>query len=352
MKGLILTSFILFNTAYAESETAWNKHNDPRNFSSDYEYRFNTLPKSSMLPREKMVWSSSYWPRFKGSINYRWNSSNPTGFDLKRPTRAEVERMSQQDLAKLSPAEKFDLAQGHYDYPVSLDVEKGSSRFAQMYEGVCDGWTAASIQYTEPKPVTIKNPDGILIPFGSSDVKALMSYDLSINQEKGALRPVFIGRYCTLLSFGANCDDVHPAALHIVLANEIGLKQTSFAVDVDRGHETWNQPVYGFESKVVRTEPGAVIVNTKLYYAEDAPLEEERKHLVFNWEPTIGTPNFAGTFMELDYKLELDSYGRIIGGEWLGFSRKVHPDLIWKPTAKPSFTKNYEFIYQIYSPNK
>ena len=40
----------------------------------------------------------------------------------------------------------------------------------------CHGWTAASIAFEEPAPILVTNPDGLRIPFGSSDIKALLTY--------------------------------------------------------------------------------------------------------------------------------------------------------------------------------
>lgn len=38
----------------------------------------------------------------------------------------------------------------------------------------------------------------------------------------------------------------------------------------------------------------------------------------------------------LEYVLEADEYGKIIGGEWVGESRTEHPDFAWWPTGKPT----------------
>jgi hypothetical protein len=49
-------------------------------------------------------------------------------------------------------------------FPLSLNI------------GLCHGWAPASITYAEPKPITVTNADGITIPFGSSDIKAQLTY--------------------------------------------------------------------------------------------------------------------------------------------------------------------------------
>src|SRR5205814_1353552 len=32
-----------------------------------------------------------------------------------------------------------------------------------------------------------------------------------------------------------------------------------------------------------------------------------------------------------DYILELDAAGKIVGGEWIGTSKRQHPDFVWLP---------------------
>lgn len=262
--------------------------------------------------------------------------------------------MSLEELSKLSPAEKFDLAHGRYSYPLSRAVEKGSKPTAKNYEGVCDGWTAAAIQFAEPAPVNFTNPDGIVIPFGSSDVKALMSYDVSINSEDDSLGSVFVGKYCSV-PLGGRCSDINPGAFHVIMANQIGLKKESFGVDVDPKRETWNQPVYGFEFEIkgrtkVAGAASAYIVHAKMLYAAD-DLQGEDAMKVFNWNPTVGTPEFAGAAQEYDYIIELDYSGRIIGGSWLGDSKSNHPDLFWMATKKIQFTPEFELLNKIYRPS-
>ena len=356
MKAFALVSLVLSASALAAK---WDENNDPANFDSHYEYNFTALSKGATLPLNKMPWASSFWPRNKGSINYRWNTPNPTGFDIQSPSKTQVLSMSQAQLAQLSPAEKFDLVRGFYDYPLSSSVAKGVKKTAKDYEGVCDGWTASAIQFAEPAPVDMVNPEGIVIPFGSSDVKALMSYDVSINQKDGELGSVFVGKYC-VNPFGTrlgtpNCTDINPGAFHVILANQIAMKKEAFAVDIDPTRETWNQPVYGFEFEVKGTAksehaPVAYLVLAKLKYAEDDPESAEEKKNVFTWEPTVGTPRYNAAVMDLDYILEVDYSGRITGGEWLGASKSNHPDLFWLPTKKIQFTQEFDFLNKVYKP--
>ncbi len=355
MKKTVALALLFSVSAYAAK---WDKNNNPANFDKNYNYKFDSLPMKSILPLNKTPWSSSYWPRKKGSINYRWNSPNPTGYDLVNPTFEQVKKMSIAELAQLSPAEKFDLAQGHYNYPLSNRIKRRVSPEAKDYEGICDGWTATAIQFAEPAPIEFTNPDGIVIPLGSSDVKALMSFDVSINFEPGTMKSRFIGGYCKapwgMRLQTPNCVDVNAGAFHVVLANQIGLKQQSFAVDVDSTKETWNQPVYGYEFEVRgRTEvdgvANAYLIHGKMMYAED-DLEGEDAPRIFNWLPTIGTSEYASEVMEVDYILEVDAAGNITGGTWLGESKTKHPDLFWMPTVQIEFTPAFQILNKLYKP--
>lgn len=355
MKTTAVFCILLSFSAFADK---WDDTNNPKNLDDNYQYQLSALPLKADLPLNKTPWSSSYWPRKAGSLNYRWNTPKPIGYKLNSPSRQRVQTMSLEQLAQLSPAEKFDLVQGHYDYPFSKAVEHGSTPKAKDFEGVCDGWTAAAIQFAEPAPVEVTNPDGIVIPFGSSDVKALMSYDISINGKPGALGPVFVGGYCSM-PFGMKlgtpkCQDINPGAFHVILANQIGLKKESLAVDVDPKKETWNQPVYGFEFEIkerttVKGVAQAYIVHAKMKYAQDV-LGEGSTGKIFSWEPTVGTVDFASAVMEVDYILELDYAGRITGGTWIDESRTNHPDLFWLPTNKIEFTPEFQILNSIYKP--
>jgi hypothetical protein len=324
---------------------SWDWANDPTHFDSQLEYRFDQLPLKAAVPANETPWSESFWPRIKGSINYRWNTPNPTGFNLRSPVRTEIGSMSIPQLATLSPAEKFDLARGFYDYPLSTKIAQVyANRNAKEWEGVCDGWSASAIQFKEPKAIVFTNPDGLKIPFGSSDIKGLMSF-FAASQDLGS---VVIGQYCSRGSRILNrnrCDDVNPGTYHLLLANSIGLKQKAIIADVDPNYQTWNQPVYGYEFTVLgsaRTNSGGrgIRIHSKMLYTDELEVSQ--------WEPVVGTPFFLGAVLESEYILELDSQGRITGGEWLNSN---HPDVLWKATKSIQFSGEFELLNKLYQPN-
>jgi hypothetical protein len=341
MKPAFLLASIIFFQTFAIADS-WDIYNNPSKFDSNYEYHFQKLPLASSLSPQNIPWSESYWPRNKGSINQRWNSPKKEGFDYISPSRNQVLNMSYAELSRLSPAEKFDLAQGFYHYPLSGYVARvNAKKNAKDFEGICDGWTASAIQFKEPKPVDIVNPDGITIPFGSSDVKALISYVGAFHTNLG---PILVGRYCTTFGFGARCDDINPGTLHVILANEIGLKQQAFAADVEIGRETWNQPIFAYEFEVkgsaLSSAPNALRIHAKMHYTDELEISE--------WQPVTGTDKFVSAFHELDYILELDYSGRITGGYWITTGK--HPDLFWKPTKPIQFQGDFALLNKIYQP--
>jgi hypothetical protein len=110
------------------------------------------------------------------------------------------------------------------------------------------------------------NVQGIIWFIGSvfdklhKDVKAMLSY----YQGQVSQAPTqFLGLRCNIKiddydSARANEDDckgVNAGAFHIVLANQIGLKNKSFIADVTRDFQVWNHPISGFTS-TIQSKPG------------------------------------------------------------------------------------------------
>jgi hypothetical protein len=124
------------------------------------------------------------------------------------------------------------------------------------------------------------------------------------------------------------CRDSHPGAFHIVLTNQLGLKGEFFVSELDRGEQVWNYAIYRYQSQIIGqgrgyrgAAPGTVrtlTISTTLWMASDdvAP----------RWDATVGTPQFEARSVNYKYYLELDAYGRIIGGEWISWDR---PDFLW-----------------------
>lgn len=327
---------------------AWNSNNDPLLLSGRYQRAFQGLPTSgSVTPTP---WSDWYWPTQKGGIAYRWRKSE-TPFTYTMLSAASVRNMSANDIGSLSPAEKFDIYRGKLDFPL-VETEKGRTRpTAESWEGICHGWAPASYLFNEPKAIKVKGANGIEVPFGSSDLKALLSYYLA---QVTTTSVRFLGTRCNVdfsnasdaARVSSECRDTNAGAFHVVIANQLGLMGQAFVADVTRDLQVWNQPVHGFKS-VVKAErqgasPGAAagtvrevtVQTTMVYTNEIGP----------NWEPVVGTGGQSNASKTYEYRLELNAAGEIIGGEWISEDR---PDFLWT-MQQPSFTGEYAALGELY----
>ncbi|MBC7397226.1 MAG: hypothetical protein H7333_07260 [Bdellovibrionales bacterium] len=344
----MIKSLLFVLLATSVQAATWDSANDPSRFdlNSDYEYHLDKLPLKAQL--RTIPWSETYWPSFRGGINARWNTPEHDGFQYTPPTREQSASMTLAELAKLSPSEKYDLFMGNYQYPLWTEVRRFANPNAGEWSGLCDGWAMAAIQYAEPQALTLPNPDGILIPFGSSDVKGLMTYAAEFHFRRTTVQ---VGRACNtdhpqtpeqVLA----CADMNPGALHVILANQIGVKQTGFVVERQPNSEMWNQPTYAYEFALIGSAasdiPGmrGVQVHATLYYSED--LDES------HWEPVTGTTNFHFSKITMDYVLDLNADGKIVGGSWQAGSD--HPDYFWMPTNHLEFEGPLKGLQSVYKP--
>jgi hypothetical protein len=116
-------------------------------------------------------------------------------------------------------------------------------------------------------------------------------------------------------------------------------------MDVSRDEEVWNQPVYKYEVNIEAEQPpsdGAapgtvkeVLVRNQVTYSLES---------VSQWNPVIGTDYNNFNAMEYNYRLELNSQGEILGGEWLDIPR---PDFVWIK-GPPVFHGSFSSLKAIY----
>ena len=337
IKLILLLGLLPFSLSASTSsiQRAWGGVSDPLIMSTRFRYRYQDLPHRGQAKSFNNLWSGHYWPLKKGNINYRWNSSVKSGFNLQSPTRGQALKMSIKELAALAPSEKYDLFTGRYDYPLKNQVSQLANPRALIWEGICHGWAPATINHEEPMPKLATNPDGLEIPFGSSDIKALLSYFYANGFESPTNQ---MGLRCEdgrVIYHRETCqDDLNPGAFHIVLANKIGLSGESFVTDIAAGKEVWNHPVEKYESLVISDSLApskdaaagtskVIRIKTMVYFIEGA---ENR------WQTILGTTSQSSTKRQYIYDLELDEQGMIIGGEWVS---KDKPDFLWiKPRPK------------------
>lgn len=308
---------------------AWESNSSPEIMSYFFAKKIDELPLAGSVTNFRRYWSGDYWALRSGSINYRWYAQNKIGFNLNSPPREMALRMSIPELASLSPSEKYDLFTGRYDYPLRNEVSLIADPKAEAWEGMCHGWSPATMNHDEPSPKLMINPDGIEIPFGSTDIKALLSYYYAYNYQAPDTHQM--GRRCFKGSFFNNdkdCqEDLNAGAFHIVLTNRIGIDGKGLIADLHRYKEVWNHPITSYKSEIQGVAPihanAAPETNRVLKIKTTITYLDENGH---DWHPVIGTNKQATKELTYFYNLELNSGGEIIGGVWIS---KQRPDFLW-----------------------
>ncbi len=299
-------------------------YDDPRRLEDDYEPVFDALPLQGKADR--VPWTDTYWPETDGGIANRWQTGEHR--DYEKPDFDTLLEMSEDEIALLSPTEKYDLLVGNYEYALTYRVQAENGANESAWAGLCHGWTPASIHYEEPQPVVMVNPDGVVIPFGSSDVKALLTYfegevvrnsRYSESEMPYGAIPRTMGSVC--LSNDVNdpsCQDTNAGAFHIVLANQLGLRGEAFGIDATTTSEKWNQPVHEYSSVVLgRREP---TVGASEHAVEELVLRTEvtwTAEVEPEWEPLLGTASHKDVTKTYTYTVELNEQGEIVGGQWV-----------------------------------
>ncbi len=352
--------------------------NDPHNIFKNRDYKTNFYNLSRKGSLDKIPYSDDYWPTYRGGISYRWYETKQDdvknyGYELH--TAAEIEKMSLEELKKLSPSEKYDIYTGSYKAKKNpwaltrserkrtsiLKTVQGNPSYdpnfkIQKWMGLCHAWAPSTLMYEVPKAITLKGKTGIKIPFGSSDIKALLT--LNVHYNIVPYLPPMVGNACKedfrksnretirMLNPGISnielekkveqlynevCGAVDPGAFHIVLANKLsGPNKEGIIIDIDPGEQVWNQPVISFDAQVISSKPlesnnaknkllgvskAVVIKNTISYIKELSPRWEGSYS--FNSEGK----NRAVKPVELVYELYLDGNNKITGGKWLSKER-------------------------------
>ena len=368
MKCLILLLFItLSHNSFSQLRKysyKWGKIDNPDDFLIGYETRFKDLPLAGKL--KKLPWSGYYWATYNGGLAFRWlgvekGKSKQVTYPLL--TKEKVSKLSGLDLKFLSPAEKWDLYMSDYNFTLTRAERERTGvmtgKKIPKWFGLCHAWAPATLYYTMPKPIELKNYNGLTIPFGSSDIKALLTYNLHLQNETEN-NTVFMGGRCNsnlpyLLRAFANglitedvmtnlipnmdCQDMNPGALHLALTNLIGLRQKGFIMDKTRTGEVWNQPVWSYKSVI---EKVSVVKSIKdlVGFKKDHEILLPEKILTVRtnvgWinehAPNWKGPDSSGTSLKnvtYRYYLYINRYGHIVGGKWHPLN-KERPDFFWR----------------------
>lgn len=298
-------------------------------------YNLKELPTEGRILDDSKGWSGEYWAFKWGGINLRWNTSEPTGYFNNSPAREKVLKMSQEQLAKLAPSEKWSILHGDYEYEFVEEIASETGTGRKEWAGICHGWAPASVYHKEPTPKSLVNKDGVTVPFGSGDIKALLSYFYADQQESAS----GFGGKCFFSRFGigiGGCGgDTNPAALHVTFANMIGLQKVGFIMDRDPGREIWNQPVVAFKVKK-QSKPRRVGDGYEIDFSTDLIWTQESAP---TWNLVYKTEGQKEVAMELEYTLELDRNFKIVDGSWAHHTE--YPDFVWTTPKLDKFPGNW-----------
>jgi hypothetical protein len=322
----------------------WKPAFSPYLFSNYLVAHLENLPLSGSVEQEP--YPGYYWPLNEASLSQRWreyfvfgNNQNSFSFSF-----GKIDQLN-----NLSPAEKYDLYRGQTRFPLSHHERRRSFPTAQHWEGLCHGQGPAALNFREPKSVQTKLADGREITFFSSDIKGLLAYAQAYHPG-GPIE--VLGSPCTQdfssyedLKKHPECSDINPAAFHLILAYEIGVKKQGFVADLNNGPEIWNYPLksYEIELKDSRVPSSDAARGTE---------KEVHVHLVLHAaefldpKDTPYLPNYQGSFpFETDYWLEIDQAGRILGGSWFPDAPEI--DSLWRQPP-PVFQGELEPLGELY----
>jgi hypothetical protein len=324
---------------------AWDAQNNPLVFQENYVYQWTQLPMNHTL--STLPWSDTYWPSMNSGIAHRWQlgaSAQDWKYSLYNKTM--LLGMSSQAINQLSPAEKYDIFIGRYDYPLVRSEWQRTSPQDASWEGLCHGWAPAAYHYQQPDRVVLRNRDGISIPFASSDVKALLTYYLA--EYDSNAQSYFAARRCNddleqspEKGDQPECRDLNAGAFHVFVGNQLGLMDRAFVYDRDRSIQVWNQPTAAYASVLTGQRapstgaaPGTVKelrVSTQMSYVKET-VQDVRAH-----DSLVYSDNY-------DYWVELDASSNVIGGSWNSWMR---PDFNWQinPTDFSGYFDLLESVY-------
>ena len=373
MKFIAIATLMLVSACGRPSgshvKEAWNELNAPQIITgADMVTKFSKLPLSGVVKMKG--WSDTYWPTYQGGISFRWQTDE-FGYDL-IPGNTTGKTF---DTA--SPAEKYDLALGRFDFPTVMSERQrtevmktveGSPEYQAGFEiptwyGLCHGWAPASQNFQEPtKPVTLDVSGDNKVIFYPSDIKALLIYYQQYDGNRST-RTVFAGERCNedfkkleeraaageitkaevdAAKNSPECRDVNAGMLHLVLANEIAIKRQGLVMDRTRDGEVWNQPINGYESQVLQevdtASPGAAAGTVK------EVLVQTLVDFTVETGPSVNPIGAYEQGARYAYWLELDKKGNIIGGRWESTAR---PDFLFRESA-PIFQGYFKRLEQIY----
>ena len=314
------------------------------------------------------IWDDDFIKKFKDLPEY--------GEARKKPFTGHWYPHHYGGTARVFPGKSYSALQ-KYDqaFPASDGTAVGWERrfhssVGSKWTGHCNGFAAASQRHLEPRVAVKRN--GVI--FTPADIKTLLTeihqhvhtYMLGgrrcrnvlvekISAGGGASCPA--GYRKIMLSNGktkcirnaptrapsphlSNCEDVNAGTFHLALANWVGRREQTIVFDKEAYHQVWNYPLFSYhlgqESRFISKAEALRLTGqrghrypfnsaaTSFYYAK---MHIGYAQVLQNSESD--RPIFKKSSEVYTYILEIDDFGDIVGGEWIGDSYHTHPDFLW-----------------------
>lgn len=317
-------------------------------------------------------WSGDYWPIYKGILGNRYlddgfpyTNNWKDYFDyITKNNFFEIYKNNQSEVLEvLSTSEKYDLLTGDSDGGLTNSMwAQGREYFesdgkVEAWMGICHGWSAAAVMVARPtRSVQVMSFDGkTKLNFNPSEIKGLASYlwattDFPVKLVGGRCNYKEVPKDGNGRPTAPECADTNPATWFITAVNQIGIARRGFVMDVTADYEVWNQPVYGYSVRYFnpQTQEPADQLREAVIARVDYKGDKFKKYRNPNATHMVGVQMAVRYVIEADandndsdseesdnmatanyvFDLELDSGGKIIGGEWY---QAEHPDFVWVP---------------------
>lgn len=345
---------------------------------NNFQTSMDVLARYSGVDISAPYWSGYYWPNYVGGLAFRYNDPYfPKGKYGKSRSYIAKKPSAQIKNDLLSPSEKYDIVMGiSPEEPGSLTSRQwnlGKDEFAETgkietWQGICNGWAAAAINFPSPKhPVTVASPRGD-ITFQEEDIKALGS----LLYAAGKFESVFNGFRCFTDEperdgdrvLTPECFDINPADWHLIVTHRLGMAHQPFIIDYVNSKEVWNKPVVGYSLRYFDIKSRGRVTNdfrevvrpskiVKIFRKYRNPKSAYILGVHMTTKLLFGAnedSHVGQTFktVEYSYLLELDEQLRIIGGEWI---TEKHPDFAWYPKTFYGPTTDGDTAVQELDPN-
>jgi hypothetical protein len=362
---------------------AFDFANDPERMAQRLNYRLAELPKTGKrtkpvwatqfpdaVGRAEVAWADTYWPTVEGGHNTRYQGANvkspiekydaafnnKPGCETQPDSTFGANAKAEWDEYKkcAGPATKWQITtfqnsqilnngkDDDGDGNIDIEGDDGVDGMATWW-GTCHAWAPASLMVPEPQQSVTVNG----ITFDPGDIKALTQ---NIYDQTSA---VMVGGRCNAkeikhgpdISANDPCADLNAGAMHVVIANFVGINNLALVEDRTANFEIWNQAVMGYDitkqDKVTASAANTCVGangSTWTFNTSAKELFEVRMTVEYLTESgaerlPVGARNNIRTD-RYHYILEIGSTGKILGGRYCTDSENNHVDFYWAPTTR------------------